>query len=110
MIMIDVDTITLICFLDELAKRSRIGIYPFSIATSEQENGLLYDDERPIDEALYHTKYPLVAPYITDDEHYNIDGIEAIVHKEVNDVYVSVTSRNDPDFYIVIENGRWCKL
>ena len=108
--MINVDTIKLIRFLDELAKRSKIGIYPFSTVTSEQENGLLYDDERPIDEALYHTKYPLIAPYITDDEHYNIDGIEVIVHKEANDVYVSVTSRNDPDFYIGIENGSWVKL
>lgn len=105
--MINVDTIKLIWFLDELAKRSKIGIYPFSTATSEQENGLLYDDERPIDEAPHYATYPLIAPYIIGDEHYDIDGIKVIVHKDEDGAYVSVTSRNDAEFYIVIENGSW---
>lgn len=105
--MINVDTIKLIYFLDELAKRSRIGIYPSSTATSEQKNGLLYDDGRPIDEASYYAKYPLISPYIIDDEHYDIDGIRVIVNKEEDDAYVSVTSKNDSEFYVIIENGSW---
>lgn len=123
--MINTDTIKFIAFLDELAGSSENGIYPFSTATNEQKNGLLYDDKRPIYKALHNDKldnddkYTLIADCLIDNEHHDVIStytqmydaddivIEVVVNEEENDVYVSVTSRNDPDFCIVIEDGRW---
>lgn len=115
--MIDTDTVRFIHFLSELAEGSKNGIHPFSKATPEQKDGLLYDDEKPIYEEPHYATYPLIAMFIIDNEHHDIiatytnvcvvDDIEVTVHKDGSDVYVSVVSKNDPELDIVVENGSW---
>lgn len=110
--MINTGTIKFISRLNDLAKRSKNGIHPFSTATKEQKNGLLYDDSKTFGDV-----HPLVADCLIDDEHHDIistftqmydaDGIVIGVKVEDDNAYVSVTSRNDPELSIVIENGIW---
>ena len=111
--MINTETIKFISRLNGLAERSKNGIYPFSTATKEQKNGLLYDDSKTFGDV-----HSLVADCLIDDEHHDIistftemydaDDIVVGVRVEEDDaVYVSVTSRNDSELNIVIENGIW---
>ena len=111
--MVNTETIKFISRLNDLARSSKNGIYPFSTATKEQKNGLLYDDSKILGDV-----HPLVADCVIDNEHHDIvstftqmydaDGIVIGVKvEEGNDAYVTVTSRNDPELSIVIENGIW---
>lgn len=110
--MINIETIKFISRLNDLARSSKNGIYPFSTATKEQKNGLLYDDSKTLGDV-----HPLVADCVIDNEHHDIvstftqmydaDGIVIGVSVEDDNAYVSVTSRNNPELSIVIENGIW---
>ena len=119
--MIDKQTIAFISFLNDLARDSRHGIRPFSTATNRDKEGLLYDDNDPIevcDDGDYsQTSYPLVADRLIDELHHDIistwteiwaeDGIQvtAMVEND-NEPVICVTAKND-DFYIVVHDGIW---
>ena len=111
---INTQTVTFIGFLNMLAEKSENGIHPFSTATAQDEDGLLYDDENPIE---IGSSYPLVANSIIDEQHHDIiatwtrdyaaDGINVVVMAGDGEAWISVTSENDDDFSIVVENGIW---
>ena len=123
--MIDKQTIAFISFLNDLARDSRHGIRPFSTATNRDKEGLLYDDNDPIevcDDGDYsQTSYPLVADRLIDELHHDIistwteiwaeDGIQVTVMVEKMDgnesePAVCVTTKND-DFCIAVHDGIW---
>lgn len=108
-----------------LAKMSESGIRPFSTATAQDKDGLLYDDKNPIEigeideDTPVDSSYPLVADSIIDELHHDIistwtqvyaaDGIEVVVMVMADDgePFISITSKYDDDFCIVVENGIW---
>lgn len=111
--MINTETIQFIALLNELAEKSENGIHPFSTVSHQLKECLLYDDSQ-----VFQGVYPLVADYLVDNEHddiistytemYDEEGIVIGVKGDEDDeAYVSVTSRKDPDFCIVIEHGIW---
>ena len=119
--MINTQTVKVIGFLDMLAEKSGNGIRPFSTATVQDKDGILYDDKNPIkiggiDE---DSSYPLIADSIIDELHHDIistwtqiyaaDGIEVVVMVMADDgeSFISITSKYDDDFCIVVENGIW---
>ena len=121
--MIDKQTVAFISFLNDLARDSRHGIHPFSTATNQDKEWLLYDDENPI--RVWNdgdTSYPLVADCLIDELHHDIistwtdiwaeDGIQVAVMVEKmngneNEPVICVTAKNDDDFYIVVHDGIW---
>lgn len=127
---INTQTVKFIGFLNMLAEKSENGIRPFSTATAQDKDGLLYDDKNPIeirepmrldgtiDEDIpVDSSYPLVADSIIDEQHhdiittwtqdYAVDGIEVVVMAGDGEPWISVTSEDDDDFSIVVENGIW---
>lgn len=110
--MINTETIQFIALLNELAEKSKNGIHPFSTVANQPKECLLYDDSQ-----VFQGVHPLVADYMVDDGHddiiltytemYDEEGMVIGVYVEDDEAYVSVTSRNDPDFCIVIEDGIW---
>lgn len=110
--MINTETIQFIALLNELAEKSKNGIHPFSTVANQPKECLLYDDSQ-----VFQGVHPLVADYLVDDEHddiistytkmYDEEGMVIGVYVEDDEAYVSVTSRKDPDFCIVIEHGIW---
>lgn len=125
---INTQTVKFIGFLNMLAEKSENGIRPFSTATAQDKDGLLYDDESPIEigelvrlgdtEVPSDSSYPLVADSIIDEQHhdiittwtqdYAVDGINVLVMAGGDgNPWVSVTSDEDDDFSIVVEDGRW---
>lgn len=107
--MIDFTTLILISTLNELAEMTKNGIYPFSLATKEQEDAVLYDDE--------NDKNPVLADYLIDEEHHDMistysqlfenEGVNINVVVEAKDnSYINVTFR-DIEMSIVIEKGKW---
>lgn len=127
---INTQTVKFIGFLNMLAEKSENGIRPFSTATAQDKDGLLYDDKNPIeigepmrlggtiDEDIpVDSSYPLVADSIIDEQHhdiittwtqdYAVDGIAVVVMAGDGEPWISVTSEDDDDFSIVVENGIW---
>ncbi len=127
---INTQTVKFIGFLNMLAEQSENGIRPFSTATAQDKEGLLYDDESPIeigepmrldgsiDEDMpVESSYPLVADSLIDEQHheiistwtrgYAVDGINVVVMAGDGAPWVSITSDEDDDFSIVVENGIW---
>lgn len=129
--MLDVQTIEFVGFLNMLAEMSEDGIHPFSTATRDQ-SGLFYDDQHPIEignphhldidgedvEIPVNSSYPLVADYLIGAEHHDVVstwtreyapyGIDIVVMAGgEDDPWVSVTFKNDRSVSIVVENGRW---
>lgn len=111
--MINTETIHFIALLNELAEKSKNGIHPFSTVSHQLKECLLYDDSQ-----VFQGAHPLVADYLVDNKHddilltytgiYDKEGIVIGVKRDEDDeAYVSVTSRKDPDFCIVIEHGIW---
>ena len=106
--MIDIKTIMIINMLNELAEMTKNGIYPFSLATKEQEDAVLYDDE--------NDKNPVLADYLIDEEHHDVistysqlfedEGVSINVVLEDKVPYIDVTF-GDNEMSIVIENGKW---
>lgn len=110
--MINTETIQFIALLNELAEKSENGIHPFSTVSHQLKECLLYDDSQ-----VFQGVHPLVADYLVDNEHddiistytemYDEEGMVIGVKRDEDEAYVSVTSRKDPDFCIVIEDGIW---
>lgn len=110
--MINTETIQFIALLNELAEKSKNGIHPFSTVANQPKECLLYDDSQ-----VFQGVHPLVADYLVDNEHddiistytemYDDEGMVIGVQVEDDEAYVSVTSKKDPDFCIVIEDGIW---
>lgn len=111
--MINTETIQFIALLNELAEKSQNGIHPFSTVAKQFKECLLYDDSQ-----VFQGVHPLVEDYMVDDgqgtiistytEMYDEEGMVIGVKRDEDDeAYVSVTSRKDPDFCIVIEDGIW---
>ena len=107
--MIDFTTLILISTLNELAEMTKNGIYHFYLATKEQEDAVLYDDE--------NDKNPVLADYLIDEEHHDMistysqlfenEGVNINVVVEAKDnSYINVTFR-DIEMSIVIEKGKW---
>lgn len=124
--MIDKQTVAFISFLNDLARDSRHGIRPFSTATNQDKEWLLYDDENPIrvwnDGDYSQTSYPLVADCLIDELHHDIistwtdiwaeDGVQVTVMVEKmdgneNEPAICVTTKNDDDFHIAVHDGIW---
>ena len=120
--MIDMETVAFIATLNELAERSRKGIVPFSGASFNDFDGLLYDDSHPFidngnddgmqlyplvrDVNTFSGKYDIVSTY-TDD--YLKKGINIVVavfddgRKFVRITSVECLNKSG----IIVENGNW---
>ena len=120
--MIDKQTVAFISFLNDLARDSKHGIRPFSTATNQDKERLLYNDKNPINVYNFgdysQTSYPLVADCLIDECHNDIistwtdiwaeDGIQvAVMVENDNEPVICVTAKNDDDFYIVVHDGIW---
>lgn len=128
---INTKTVKFIGFLNELAKMSANGIRPFSTATTQDKDVLLYDDKHPIeteksicigrhnniDDILIESLYPLIADYLIDKDHHDIvstwmqsyilNGVNVVVMAGDGNPWILVTSEKDDDFCIIVENGDW---
>ena len=122
---INTQTVEFIGFLNVLAEMSKNGIRPFSTATAQDKDGLFYDDKNPIEigdideDSPAYSSYPLVANSIINELHHDIistwtqvyaaDGIEVVVMVMADDgeSWISITSKYDDDFSIIVENGIW---
>lgn len=117
--IINTQTVKFIGFLNMLAEKSENGIRPFSTAIVQDKDGLLYDDKNPIEigDIDEDSSYPLVADSIIDELHHDIistwtqvyaaDGIEVVVMAGDGEPWISITSKYDDDFCIVVGNGIW---
>lgn len=116
--IVNTQTVKFIGFLNMLAEKSEYGIRPFSTATVQDKDGLLYDDKDPIEigDIDEDSSYPLVVDSIIDEEHHDIistsqdcavDGIEVVVMAGDGEPWISVSSEDDDDFCIVVANGIW---
>ncbi len=109
----DYETIKFIGFLNELAADSEYEFTPFSKVKDEEEGGIIYDDTiRSL------RRYPVIADFqiarnrrtiiSTWNDVYQEQGfVIEVVREDPDDWYVEVTSKVDPDFDIIIEDGRW---
>ena len=123
---INTQTVTFIGFLNMLAEKSKNGICPFSTATAQDKEGLLYDDKNPIEDGESMqldedipaaSPYSLVANSLIDELHHDIIStwtqiyaayrINVVAMVGDGEPWISVTSDEDDDFYIVVENGAW---
>lgn len=112
--MVDFETIIFLDLLNDLVRRSKDGIHPFSSATRDYV-GLLYDDSKPLGE----NKYPLVEDCIMIPGHedivstyvdwYNNDGIDivAVVNAQEEESYVLIILNDNPEQRIIVEDGEW---
>lgn len=120
--MVNRRTVELIGYLNELAEEIEDGIRPFSTATPQDKDGLWYNDENPIeideDNGDTYASYPLIANYFVDELHHDIvstwtddwriEGIEfSVIIENDNEPFICVTSKEDDEFYIMIQNGVW---
>lgn len=118
--MIDMETVAFIATLNKLAERSRKGIVPFSGASFNDFDGLLYDDSRPLidndddmqlyplvcDVDMFSGKYDIVSTYTDVFLEKGIDIVVAVFDNGYAFVYVtSVECLNAPG--IIVENGNW---
>ena len=117
---INTETVAFIGFLNKLAKMSSQDIHPFSTATPNNREGLLYDDKSPLiiaDSSYDCISYPLVADYLIDDLHHDIistwtneyayDGIKIVVNAgSEENPFIEVVSY-DNDFHIIVKDGYW---
>ena len=118
--MIDMETVAFVATLNELAERSGKGIVPFSGASFNDFDGLLYDDSRPLidnddDMQLYPLvcdvdtssgKYDIVSTYTDVFLEKGIDIVVAVFDNGYTLVYVTSTEcLNAPG--IIVENGNW---
>ena len=104
--MLNFQTIEFIGLLNELAEKTKVGFFPFSKATAEQEDGILYDDK--------NRKYPVIANYSINELHHDIISlysdenysviINAVVDNE--EPYIIITFESN-DMMIIVEEGRW---
>lgn len=115
---VSTQTVAFIGFLNRLAMESRYGVHPFSTATKQDTKGLLYDDKHPIQSfSSSSLVYPLIADYLIDECHDDIistwtegwleDGIQVAVSVDCDGACVEVTAKDDPSFYIIVNNGVW---
>lgn len=120
---VNIQTVKFIGFLNKLAEDSKYGIHPFSTATKQDVNGLLYDDKNPIivkkNGCPSYSSYPLIADYLIDECHDDIistwtdiwadDNVQVVVTVvDGDETYVDVTSDDDRCFSICIHDGVWC--
>ena len=117
--MVNFETIDFIDRLNEFAERTECGIFPFSTATPEMKDGVLYDDTTLLEESdEYCKRFPIIADCLIDNEHHDIvstydnmyKGIQLYVEiqrcDDVVDVSIAAYSKRD-DILIVIEDGEW---
>lgn len=91
--MIDFDTAFFILKVQELASRSKYGIFPFSKATTAQAvNGILYDDSPE-----YKEKHPIVEGYLIDE----VEGNKLIANSDKDNFY----QENDLKFNVFVPNS-----
>ena len=122
---INTETVKFIYDFNQLAKKSKKGIRPFSKATDwdAQLHFLLYDDESPKELEENMISYPLISGCLIDELHHDIISTWTedyafakneldfvVVLEEDNDPYVCIKSIEDESFYIIIENGQWYLL
>lgn len=113
MIMINTETISFIGFLNKLAEMSKHGIYPYSTATKKQkECAIIYDDRMKKYDCV--EGYEVIADVIDNtivSTYGSIYDSENIVIRvtmpDDETTWVSVTSRYDPNFDVVVMNGWW---
>lgn len=107
--MLNFETIEFIGLLNELAEKTNAGFYPFSKATAEQEDGILYDDTNKENNG----KYPVIANYTINELHHDIislysENYRATVNAVIDDEEAYITIVFDTtDMIIIVEGGRW---
>lgn len=115
---VSTQTVAFIGFLNRLAMESRYGIHPFSTATKQDTKGLLYDDKNPIQPSYSSSLvYPLISNCLIDENHHDVistwtdgwleEGIQVAVSVDCDGACVEVTAKDDPSFYIIVNNGVW---
>ena len=107
------ETVKFISKLNQLAEKSQQGFLPYSKATTreEKEKYLLYDDKKPkiVDEDYDLTSYPLISTnFVAGTKDFEKDGFDFLVLIEGSEPpYIVIKQKEDADFYIVVEEGRW---
>mgnify|MGYP007100872873 CR=1 FL=1 len=92
----DFETIKFISLLNELAEKTKNGYIPFSKATSENIDCILYDETE-----TYSNGYPIILDTCMDEIHHDI------IDTEDDEPFINITSKYDKDVNIVVESGRW---
>lgn len=108
----DFETIKFISLLNELAEKTQNGYIPFSKATSENIDCILYDETE-----TYSNGYPIILDTCMDEIHHDIidtyneiydpEGIVIRLVIEDGEPFINITSKYDKDVNIVVESGRW---
>ena len=107
--MLNFETIEFIGLLNELAEKTKMGFFPFSKATAEQEDGILYDDKNKGNNG----EYPVIANYSINELHHDIislysENYRATVNAVIDDEEAYITIVFDTtDMIIIVEGGRW---
>lgn len=108
--MLNFQTIEFIGLLNELAEKTKVGFFPFSKATAEQEDGILYNDKNKGNNG----KYPVIANYRMNELHgdiiplYSDENYDAVINAVVDneEPYIIITFESN-DMMIIVEKGRW---
>lgn len=111
--VIDTNTVKFISLLNQLAEKSKNGIKSILEVQENNADCIVYDISKKISNG-----YPVVAPnYLIDDMYrevtythtkmYDEEGLIMVAMVDEENPYISVTSKTEPFFNIVIENGKW---
>lgn len=108
----DFETIKFIALLNNLAEKTKNGYIPFSKATAEDTDCILYDDE-----STYSNGHPIVCDTCINEIHHDIvdtyneiydpRGIIIRLVIEGEEAFINITCIYDESIDIVVENGRW---
>ena len=108
----DFETIRFISVLNQLAEKTKNGYIPFSQATAEDTNCIMYDDT-----TKYSNGYPIILDAFIDENHHdiidtynNIYAQKGIIIRLVivdEEPFVNITSEYNQNIDIVIEGGKW---
>ena len=114
-IMVNTDTIKFIYLLKSLSSKSEKGFFPFSKTNSKPDKGgILYDDLTKFSDG-----HPIIADCLVDELHHDVISTYSSLYEEqgiimrVNfdedngNAFVKITSKNNQDFCLIIEDGKW---
>lgn len=113
--MINLDTIELIKVFNQLAEKSKYGFKSFSSVISKEQKGIIYDDENTTGDGL---SYEIVADSEMNLKNHCVTKTYSqlleknkinvrVIKNGTDSPYALVTSELEPDFNVIIKNGRW---
>lgn len=98
--VIDTNTVKFISLLNQLAEKSKNGIKSILEVQENNADCIVYDISKKISNG-----YPVVT--YTHTKMYDEEGLIMVAMVDEENPYISVASKTEPFFNIVIENGKW---